>query len=322
MVKDNYLAKWLDGQLDGEDLREFEASEEFAAYQRIAAATEELEIEATFKKEEIWNSLLDQKLRKAGAGDQPVIPLDREVNKAEDSRWNRSRFLKIAASVAILLSVGYFLLMDGSTRITTGAGERELALLPDQSRVTLNAESRIAYNEGKWEEARRLELHGEAFFDVQKGQKFTVQTGMGEVTVLGTQFDVAQREDFFRVICFEGKVAVTYRNNDFVLLPGDSFQVLDGEGALQYKHEQTAPGWMSNRSDFRSVPLGKVLDEIERQYNIRIIREAVPEDKKFTGSFRHDNLKQALEYIAKPSRLDFTIDKGQVRLYGATGQGK
>jgi len=313
-VEDYYLAKWLAGELRGEELEKFEASEDFAAYLKIKAATEGLRMEAQFRKDEVWNRVKESRSATEttfSGNDSPVRPL-----------YARRSFISMAASIAILLGVSYFLLLPRDTRVTAGAAERELAVLPDLSEVTLNAGTEISFRKKDWNETRSVSLQGQAFFDVESGQKFTVETSMGRVTVLGTEFDVMQRDGLFRVDCFEGRVSVSYQGNEYLLTPGRSLQVLAGEGVWEFDHNRPAPAWMEKESTFRSVPLGIVLKELEQQYKVRVITENVPADKRFTGTFRHDNIRQALDFITAPTKLTYVIEKGQVRLYGATDTGE
>ena len=72
--------------------------------------------------------------------------------------------------------------------------ESKTVLLPDQSTVRLNAGSFFTYDAATWDDARTVELHGEAFFDVKKnGVPFTVTTSNSRVQVLGTTFNVRAR---------------------------------------------------------------------------------------------------------------------------------
>ena len=82
--------------------------------------------------------------------------------------------------------------------------------LPDGSTISLNAESQIKYKKDFNTNYRSLTLSGEAYFDVQKGNTpFTINTNHGQVTVLGTSFNVRSRENGFEVGVNEGIVKVS-----------------------------------------------------------------------------------------------------------------
>ena len=61
-----------------------------------------------------------------------------------------------------------------------------------------------------------------------KGRKFTVNTTQGQVMVLGTQFNVENRGNFFEVSCYEGLVQVMFKDQTIKLPAGSSFLVMDG----------------------------------------------------------------------------------------------
>ena len=115
----------------------------------------------------------------------------------------------------------YFTSLDSIT--TTDLAEHTEVYLPDSSQVILNAESKISFNKKTWDENRNVTLEGEAFFKVAKGKRFTVATESGIITVLGTQFNVENRKNFFEVTCYEGLVSVTYNNKETKLAAGTSF---------------------------------------------------------------------------------------------------
>ena len=79
----------------------------------------------------------------------------------------------------------------GATTVISGT-ELQLVTLPDGSLVELNAGSRLTYSNT----SRKVELQGEAFFQVQKDEvQFVVSTGISKVVVLGTAFNVRSHDD-------------------------------------------------------------------------------------------------------------------------------
>ncbi len=106
--------------------------------------------------------------------------------------------------------------------------EKTAVELPDLSQVKLNAQSRLTFNKKSWNKKREVVLDGEAYFKVAKGSKFSVITKDGTVTVLGTQFNVKHRDNYFEVVCFEGSVGVEYKESSVTLKPGYSFLIIDG----------------------------------------------------------------------------------------------
>ena len=201
------------------------------------------------------------------------------------------------------------------THHKTLASEQKTFELPDASMVTLNALSEVSFSKKNWKDKRTVDLEGEAFFKVAKGKVFDVITDDGIVTVVGTQFNVKQREDYFEVQCFEGIVSVNSANQTTKLLAGDVFRFYDGMVAKSATLNQV-PQWTNNISEFKSVPYKEVLNEFERQYNIRILYTGAKLNQLFSGGFIHGDIENALKSISIPLELTYTIESAtQVRIF-------
>jgi ferric-dicitrate binding protein FerR (iron transport regulator) len=111
-------------------------------------------------------------------------------------------------------------------------GEMYAFSLPDQSQVLLNAGSQASFKSWDWSSNRAVSLQGEAYFKVAKGQKFTVETNLGSVTVLGTQFNVKARDNRFEVTCYEGKVQRSLSNEEQIILPGQRIVINESDRIL------------------------------------------------------------------------------------------
>lgn len=215
-------------------------------------------------------------------------------------------FLRIASVFVIGLAIYYLYLFNNVVRIETLAGEKATIELPDASVVVINAMSEIQYKKNNWAQKKAVQLNGEAFFDVAKGAKFQVITSEGTVSVLGTKFNIKQRDNYFEVKCFEGIVKVASDKFSEELREGDNFRFINGAITLG-SNLDPHPQWTQNISRFQRTPLYEVIAELERQYSIEIIVENVQTERLFTGGFLHDNLEHALKSITEPLNLDFRI---------------
>ncbi|MEO0525663.1 MAG: FecR domain-containing protein, partial [Bacteroidota bacterium] len=221
----------------------------------------------------------------------------------------------VAAAIAIIFAVSYFYLNSLDEHITAQYAQREEVTLPDHSEIILNAGSEISYSERNWAKERNVSLEGEAFFKVAKGKKFTVSTEDGVVTVLGTQFNVENRKGFFEVTCFEGLVSVTFNTTTVKLPAGTSFMAINGK-IIEADIPNTAePTWMNNESTFKSIPLTFVLNEFQRQYNVKVATKNIDIDQLFTGSFSNTNMDLALRSISAPSQIKFKLEGNKVLFY-------
>lgn len=298
-MQENYLAKWLNDELTQAELAEFKKSEAYATFQKIKKTVGVCEA-PEFDMEKAWESLKQQE-----STEQPKV----------FTLAPFKGFLRIAAAIALLLAGSFIYLSTLNETISTAYAQNKAVILPDASEVVLNAESKIVYNEKKWAKNRTIDLKGEAYFKVAKGKKFTVGTDQGIVTVLGTQFNVETRKDYFEVTCYEGLVSVRFNGTETKLPAGNSFLTINGKSSTNTAAINGEPSWLNKESTFRSIPLHYVLKELQRQFNIKVTTQNINTDQLYTGTFSNDNLALALKSISVPLQLNFTLEGSNVLFY-------
>lgn len=279
-MEENYdLAKWLAGEMTESELTAFKKTPEYNSYSKIATYSSQLQA-PEFEENQLFLNILNNNKPKS-----KVISLY--------ENW----FFKIAAIVLLFLGV-VFMMKNFIVQTQSAAiGKRTTFTLPDTSEVVLNADSEIDYKKWNWDDNRKLELKGEAFFKVAKGKRFEVTTALGKVTVLGTQFDVKARKNRFDVTCFKGKVKVNYKHKEIILTPGKSV-TFENELQINSKVAIIKPEWLENKIGFTNENLMSIIDEIHRQYDVNIEIRTNKPDELFTGKIPTDNLDVALEIIA------------------------
>lgn len=289
MKREEYIEKWLIGTLTEDEQARFEATDDFKAFQKLDRALQAYKAPA-YDVEEALTSLHKKTQKEAKV--ITILGLD--------------NFLRVAA-VVVLALFGYLLVSKSPvTTVRTDVAQKEEVKLPDRTTVQLNASSSLAYNANTWSEQRKVDLTGEAFFEVMKGSRFDVNTKDGIVTVLGTQFNVNSRDAYFEVKCFEGHVAVIFEMDTVHLLATQGVRVVDGN-RLRLAVAGHGPSWTNNESSFDSVPYREVLAEFERQYGVNINTKDVDLNQHFSGSFTHKNYDVALKSITLP--LNLKIEK-------------
>ncbi|WP_273273488.1 FecR family protein [Maribacter polysiphoniae] len=298
-MQENYLAKWLNNELTEEELAAFKESDEYTSYQRIIKASDSLN-GPDFDME----NALEAVKNKRTLHESKVVQLK-----------PFRRFLQVAAAVMIIMIGSYFYLNTLDESFSTQYAQNEEVILPDSSKIILNADSEISFNPKKWDKNRNVTLKGEAFFKVAKGKRFTVATDHGTVAVLGTQFNVENRKGFFEVTCFEGLVGVTYNGKETKLPAGTSFMVVDGNIVASETPKSSTPSWLNKESTFKSIPLKYVLAEFQRQHDIQVETQNIDLGKLFTGTFSNTNTDLALQSISVPSQLQFKLDGKKVLFY-------
>ncbi|WP_222984864.1 FecR family protein [Flagellimonas meishanensis] len=298
-MQENYLAKWLSGELSKEELEEFKNSDAYASYERLRAGAASL-------SGPDFN--VDKALERLNAEHIGQAPKVISLNPFK-------KFLRVAAVIAILLAGSYFYLSGLNESVSTEYAQRTEVTLPDDSEIFLNADSEVSFSQKNWNENRNVILQGEAFFKVAKGQKFTVTTNQGQVAVLGTQFNVESRENFFEVTCYEGLVSVTHNGKETQLPAGNSFMIINGAQLNASKPKTNQPTWLDSESSFENIPLKYVLSELERQYDLKVKTENVNVDLRFTGTFSNKDLDMALKSISSPSKLRYNLEGNKVLFY-------
>ena len=197
---------------------------------------------------------------------------------------------------------------------TTKHGENLSLLLPDNSKAILNSGSSITYKKGFNASHRTLHLEGEAYFEVQSlTLPFIVNTKHGEITVLGTAFNVKSRNDEFEVGVNSGKVKVSNRDS-FVEL--NRKQYLMGYGnfnqhaVLNIEYEKY-PGWINQKLYCKQTDLETICREIERIHNVKIKFSNIKMKQiTITGTIDTSELKTMLNTIALLSQHSFKLEDG------------
>ena len=285
MEKKYILAQWLNNELTEDQLAEFKANPDNEKYEQIKNYTAHLEV-PSFNEEKVLEHVINHKKTTPN-----VI--------SSYKKW----LFKMAA--VFVIGLGIVFVMQNFALQTHYAliGKKATFLLPDNSKVVLNAGSEIKYKKWNWENNRKLELDGEAYFKVAKGKKFEVTTVLGKVVVLGTQFNVKVRKDRLDVTCFEGKVLVKYQEKKLILSPGQVVYFEDGK-QISTTVASAKPEWMGNTIAFNKENLRNILDEIQRQYDVSIEVKTKYSSALFTGKIPSNNLDVALQIITTTYHLE------------------
>ena len=158
-------------------------------------------------------------------------------------------------------------------------GSTAETVLPDGSRVLLNAGSSIRYSSRFNESNRHVVLNGEGYFEVthHDGVKFVVETDGYEVEVRGTKFYVSAYpgDKYVSTTLVKGSVAVNYRDTCYMLKPGERAVLNRSTGVLECSYvSKPSSGWQCGYIDCDDIALGDLCRIIERRYGVRIYVES------------------------------------------------
>jgi len=293
MKEEHDLAKWLEGKMTESERNAFEKTAEFAAYEKIKNYSAQL------KTPDFDSDLMFEKIIRRPKA-KPVVFMK--------TNW----FLRIAA--ILIIGIGLFFTYErfSETSVLTPNGKTMAFELPDDSEVILNSGSEIAYKKSGWNKNRSLQLNGEAFFKVAKGATFEVQTTLGTVTVVGTQFNVKVRDQRFEVTCFEGKVRVQNASENILITKGKRVTFESGNKINSVAVRTLKPEWLQHELAFNTDKLAAVIAELERNYDISIEAQNLNLDEKFTGTIPSDNLELALQIVSSVYRLEYIKNNNQI----------
>lgn len=227
--------------------------------------------------------------------------------------------------------------------IATQKGSRTSVQLPDGTKVWLNADSKIYYDESFKDDLREVQLEGEAFFDVRKdsSRPFIIHTSAVDIKVLGTKFNVRSYgdESATETSLISGKVEISIKNSPekkIILRPNEKLVVkhnstnnnvnrTKNENALlvvkalrkdpAYEHSLETL-WLDNKLVFDSEPLGEVCKKLERWYGVKIdIQDEKIKQETYTAIFDGETLLNVLTALKVADKLDFTIANNNVSIF-------
>jgi transmembrane sensor len=228
---------------------------------------------------------------------------------------------KIALAASILLIVGITTFLRFHT-ITTlcPAGQHLSVSLPDGSQAELNAQSLMTYHPFWMKYNRTVSLEGEAYFNVKSGTQFKVVSTHGETIVLGTSFNIYARDENYNVSCFTGTVRViSTLNKESVILHQNQQAIIQTDGSINFVQSSNIDAyksWTKNMFIFTGASLKTVIQEIERQYNIKI-KTTEDYDMTYTGNFNKSiPEKEVLDLVCTSLELKFEAkSNGEYLIY-------
>ncbi len=226
-------------------------------------------------------------------------------------------FLKYTIAVFVLLVLTGTAPFIFQKTVTSFPGEHVTVELPDGSEITLNADSYLKYYPLKWKFQRKIKFEGEAFFQVQQGKEFWVESENGTTEVLGASFNIYTRDKNYRVTCLTGKVKVNAGEKTPVILTPDSQgDLINGKTTVSKNlNANDIISWKNNRFFFSGNPLHEVIDEIERQYNVTIKIQNELYNRKFAGSFpKKFTVEEVLDFVCKTMRVKFVKQSENIYL--------
>lgn len=204
--------------------------------------------------------------------------------------------------------------------ITVPYGGEYTIQLQDKSIVILNSGSTLRFPDQINAEVRRVELEGEAWFEVAENKQmpFEVVTKHSVISVLGTKFNVCSyAEDLAEQITLvEGKIAVRNNWQAYQMSPGEHYvsSVENDNSTVLPVDVNLFISWKDGIYRFQNMRLADIMPKFERWYNVKFkFEDEECAGLRFTGAAeRHTNLEEFLRLIESTSGVKFTLANNQI----------
>ncbi|MVN20482.1 FecR family protein [Mucilaginibacter arboris] len=204
--------------------------------------------------------------------------------------------------------------------ISTPVGGEYQVVLADGTEVWLNALSSIRFPTSFKGSERKVEITGEAYFEVAKNAQmpFRVVSGYQVVEVLGTHFNISAYPDESAVATtlLEGSVKVAMNDGQVkVLKPGQQALILKKNNSFTVKDvdAEDAVAWKNGYFQFADDDLKSIMNQLSRWYNVEIVYQHANLDQKFGGTIsRSKNLSQVLRILELTGNVRFRVEGRRV----------
>lgn len=275
------LAKWAEGKATPEEVQTLSLTYDLDELKIVLEANKLLDIDST------PNDIIYEKVLK----------------NIEAVKINmRRRIFFVVLGAVIVGALAYFALGMAGTPTTksTLPGQRDTILFADNTQVILGPSSSLIYDEASFISDRAFELSGQAYFKVPTKGPLKVKSVFGEVSVLGTEFDIySLSNEMHRVSCYEGKVRVaniqtsSYKD----LSHGERITIRKGQFDDKTLISTTSPDWVRNEVNYNNVPLDEVLVDLSRYFRVTFNKDASLKTTTFNGVVPIGTLDACLDYF-------------------------
>ena len=227
-----------------------------------------------------------------------------------------TRIMQIAASVIVVSLLAFFGVRFIMTKsIKAPLAEQSEVSLPDGTKVSLNAASKLTYSKGFGLTHRNLRLQGEAYFEVKKNiLPFTVRAGDASIRVTGTKFNVRAYgpKNLIRVTVTEGTVKLFETSDptvEAIITAGETGTFDKSSGIVSKKSPASLNdlAWKTGIMDFQGTPLQEVADVLAGTYHVAVSIEPALQHCSITVKFENQRLDSVIRVLE--STLDLTVTR-------------
>lgn len=205
--------------------------------------------------------------------------------------------------------------------LSTPKGGQYQVILPDGSKVWLNSETSLRFPTSFVGNERKVDLIGEAYFEVakDKSKQFKVNVKGMEVLALGTEFNVNAYEgdEISSTTLFEGSVSVSKETERVLLKPGQNAKLNKANGTLNQGQAdlEADVAWKKGYFVFNNEEIKSIMLKLSRWYDADIEYEGNMTNKRFTVIIsRRSNISEILEILENTGTIHFKIEGRRVKV--------
>ncbi len=303
--KQGELREWIDAS--------DENKRDFKKYQKIWKGTDKLAEANKFQAVKAW------------------AVVNRQIQHAQLFRRRLDRVIfsaiGLAASLVLILGLafytGQFSTQQNKMQLATNYGSRTEVVLPDGSKVRLNAGSSLSYHFNSLTKTREVSFVGEGFFEVTKGQQpFLIHTPNGmDLRVLGTTFNLSAypEDQMVQTALVEGKVELSNGRNEKLILGSGQIAAFENNSqTLSYLNGELAHvvGWTQNKMYLDNTSLKETSIRLERWFDvdIHIVPESLGNKIHYTGVLEEKTIQEVLSALRELSDINYLIDGREIKI--------
>jgi transmembrane sensor len=331
-MENNLLSRIITGEASLEEKRDF--------YLRLSKSKEEEEL--FFKVKNLWlrSSMLESTIDVDAEYEVLLKRISNPSDRLDLPIWKN--ILKYAAIVLFILGIGglsgYFI-SQNSTRndlilsagkssdvinqeISTNFGARMKFQLPDGTTVHLNSGSKLIFPSNFNENYRKVQLRGEAFFEVtpDPDRPFTVQTNVINVKVLGTTFNLKAYPDSKEIstTLVSGKISLEKETAGIfkqiaILNPHERAVYNEENEMIEVSVQEDLDkfiAWKDGKLVFFNDPIDELAEKLGIWYNVTVkIGNKNLQKCRFTATFTDEPIEQVLDLLSKSSPIKYKVIK-------------
>jgi transmembrane sensor len=279
-----------------------------------------IRLRTSTNKDKVWTRINDSIQHPVHVLTPATIPLYRKL-------------AALAAGLALVVTSGAVLWLQFYAKHTvkTAYGEVTIIKLPDNSKVTLNGNTTLQY-ENSWnsDAPREVWIEGEAYFDIahinkdttdiMPGDRFIVHSDDINIEVLGTTFDVKHRRNQTDVTLITGKVKVHVAdkssggNQDIIMTPGDHVEYLSEKLVTKKKLQKLSQvtAWTQHEFIFANAHLKDIVKTLQDVHGYSVDVEDELKELKIEGEISVASVEELLSILSLT--LDLEIEKDNKRI--------